>query len=186
MVEQPEIRTERLILRPFSLDDVDDVTTLVGDRDIASTTLRIPYPYDKRMAEEWIQSHQPRLVLDEGVVFAVTLIDSDQLIGSIGLEVERYFQRAELGYWIGKPFWNHGYATEGSAAVIDYGFNSLGLNRIYASHFVRNAGSKRVMEKNGMKFEGCMRQHIVKWGLFEDMNYYAILREEHQKLNSPG
>ncbi len=180
MIEQPDIRTKRLILRCFSLKDVDQVTALVGERDIASTTTNIPHPYDKSMAEEWIRSHEPSLVLDERVSFAVTLLISGRLIGSVGLRIERESQRAELGYWIGKPFWNQGYATEASGAVIEFGLGTLGLNRIYASHLVRNPGSGRVMEKNGMKFEGCLRQHVVKWGNFEDLNYYAILKKDYQ------
>ncbi len=180
MIEQPEIRTERLIMRHFSLEDVDEVTNLVGEREIASSTMNIPHPYDKSIAEKWIRSHERSLVRDEGVSFAVTLLNSGRLVGSIGLGIEREFQRAELGYWIGKPFWNQGYATEASGAVIEFGFGTLGLNRIFASHLVRNPGSGRVMEKNGMRFEGCLRQHIVKWGNFEDLNYYAILKEDFQ------
>ena len=178
MIVQPELRTERFLLRPFTLKDADDVAALVGHKDIASTTLRIPHPYDREMAVEWIRAHEQRLVLETGVVFAAVSADSDTLVGSIGLSIDKEFRRAELGYWIGKPYWNQGYATEAASAVIKYGFNELGLNRIYASHLVRNPGSGRVMEKIGMIFEGCFRQHILKWGRFEDLNYYAILRQD--------
>jgi RimJ/RimL family protein N-acetyltransferase len=138
------------------------------------------------MAEAWIQSHHPKLTLDEGIVFAITLKDNGQLVGSIGLEIEKKHQRAALGFWIGKPYWNQGYATEAAGLVIKFGFLTLGINRIHATHLVRNPGSGRVMEKNGMKFEGCLRQHILKWGKFEDLNYYAILKEDYKKSISPG
>jgi RimJ/RimL family protein N-acetyltransferase len=168
------------------MEDVGDVTTLAGERDIASTTLSIPHPYDRSMAEDWIQSHHSRLVTGEGIVFAIILKDNGQLVGSIGLGIEKKHQRAALGYWIGKPYWNRGYATEAAGLVIKFGFLTLGLNRIHATHLIRNPGSGRVMKKNGMKFEGCLRQHILKWGKFEDLNYYAILKEDYQKSISLG
>ena len=185
MTEQSVLRSKRLRLRPFSLEDVGEVTTLAGEGDIASTTMSIPHPLDKSLAEEWIQSRQSRFATGEGIVFAISLKDSGQLVGSIGLGIEKKHQHAALGFWIGKPYWNQGYATEAAGLVIQYGFLSLGLNRIHASHFVRNPGSGRVMEKNGMKYEGCLRQHILKWGKFEDLNCYAILKEDYQRSISP-
>lgn len=130
------------------------------------------------MAKEWIESHNGALLLDSGVVYAIVLKNTGQLIGSIGLSIIEEHQRAEMGYWIGKPYWNKGCATEAAGLVLHFGFHNLGLNRINASHLVRNPGSGRVMEKNGMKFEGCFRQHVKKWGVFEDLNYFAILKED--------
>lgn len=149
MIDQSVLRSKGLRLRPFSMEDVDEVTMLAGERDMASTTLMIPHPYDKSMAEAWIQSHQSRLATGEGIVFAITLKDNDQLAGSIGLGIEKKHQQAALGYWIGKPYWNKGYATEAAGLVIKFGFLTLGLNRIHASHLVRNPGSGRVMKKMG-------------------------------------
>ena len=87
-------------------------------------------------------------------------------------------ERAELGYWVGKPFWGQGYCTEAAQAVIAYGFQTLGLNRIQAHHFGRNPASGRVMQKLGMRYEGLERQYHKKWGQFEDGLGYAILRED--------
>ena len=99
------------------------------------------------------------------------------MIGAVGLRIEREDQRAELGYWIGRPYWNQGYCTEAARAVLDFGFEQLGLNRIYASHFTRNPASGRVMQKLGMTHEGRLRQHVRKWDAFEDVEVYAVLRE---------
>jgi RimJ/RimL family protein N-acetyltransferase/predicted N-acetyltransferase YhbS len=175
-VMQPALRTRRLFLRPFELSDGEDLRRLAGDRAIADTTLQIPHPYEVGMAEEWILTQQPRFEAGEQVVFAVVLRESDQLIGAMGLVIEGKFRRAELGYWIGRPYWRNGYCTEAAQAVLEYGFRSLNLNRIHAYHFKRNPASGRVMQKLGMKHEGSAPQHVMKWGLFEDVELYGILR----------
>ena len=85
----------------------------------------------------------------------------------------------ELGYWLGVPFWNQGYCTEAALAVVQYGFEVLRLHRIYASHMIRNPASGRIMQKIGMTYEGCQRQHVQKWGVFEDLATYGILQSEY-------
>jgi RimJ/RimL family protein N-acetyltransferase len=86
--------------------------------------------------------------------------------------------RAELGYWIGKPFWGRGYATEAARALVQYGFDTLGLHRIYARHLTRNPASGRVLHKIGMTHEGYRRKHEKKWGIYEDDKLYGILRDD--------
>jgi RimJ/RimL family protein N-acetyltransferase len=173
---QPTLQTKRLLLRPFELSDGEDLRRLAGDRAIADTTLQIPHPYEAGMAEEWILTQRPRFEAGEQVVFAVVLRESGQLIGAIGLVIEGKFRRAELGYWIGRPYWRNGYCTEAAQAILEFGFRSLNLNRIHAYHFKRNPASGRVMQKLGMKHEGSAPQHIMKWGAFEDVDLYGILR----------
>jgi RimJ/RimL family protein N-acetyltransferase len=180
MKPRPIIETERLILRPFSLDDAPEVQRLAGERDIAANTLTIPHPYEDGMAEEWISTHQEGF--DKGELFnlAITRRSDGALIGAIGLVVKPQHECAELGYWVGKPYWNRGYCTEAARALVGYGFESLGLNRIYSHHFVRNPASGRVMQKIGMAHEGRLRQHVKRWGAFEDLEQYGILRNEYQ------
>ncbi len=180
MAERPELVTDRLLLRPFTLADAPVVQLLAGDRDIASNTLNIPHPYEDGLAEEWISTHQEKFEQGELVNFAIVLRNDDGLIGAIGLVINQQHENAELGYWIGKPYWGNGYCTEAAQAILHYGFTVLGLNRIYASHMSRNRASGRVMEKIGMKYEGCSRQHAKRWGVFEDLKMYAILRSEYE------
>jgi RimJ/RimL family protein N-acetyltransferase len=99
-------------------------------------------------------------------------------MGAIGLHVTRNHDRAEIGYWLGVPYWNRGYVTEAAKAIVDYVFNTLDLNRVFAFHFTRNPASGRVLQKIGMKREGTMRQHIVKWGEHVDVDHYGAVREE--------
>ena len=170
----PSLRTERLILRALELSDAPRIQQLAGEREVAFNTMNIPHPYPDGDAEEWIASQDAKR--EQGSVnFA---IDDGELVGGIGLRVQREFERAEIGYWIGKPFWGRGYATEAAGAIIRYGFEELKLNRIYAGYFSRNEKSAHVMIKNGMKYEGTLRQHVKKWDEFVDVVYYGILRRE--------
>jgi RimJ/RimL family protein N-acetyltransferase len=168
------LTTERLILRPPDLADAPAIQRLAGAREVALNTLRIPHPYPDGAAEAWIT--RPRT--DQEINFMITLRDTGEVAGGMGLIVIRDYARAEIGYWIGVPYWNRGYATESGRAVVRYGFEELSLNRIYAEHFTRNAASGRVMEKIGMRHEGSLRQHLVKWGETIDVEIYGILRQE--------
>jgi RimJ/RimL family protein N-acetyltransferase len=114
------------------------------------------------------------------VQFAITHREKGFLIGGIGLNnINKEHENAELGYWIGKPYWGKGYCTEAARTVLKYGFEVMRLNRIHANHYTRNPASGRVMQKIGMKHEGHLRQHVKKWGKFEDSEVYGILRSEY-------
>ena len=175
---QPSIETTRLILRPFRSCDARAVQELAGERDIADTTMNIPHPYEDGMAEEWIAGHAPGYEDGKIATFAIVFRDSAALVGAMGLRIDRSVNKAELGYWVGKPFWNRGYATEAAIAVLAFGFDDLRLNRIHAAHLARNPSSGRVMEKAGMIREGTARQDAVRWGQYEDLVSYGILRED--------
>lgn len=180
-VEQPTLQTQRLILRPFTLADAPDVQRLAGDREIAATTLLIPHPYEDGMAEEWIKTHPTGFQEGTGICFAIALRETEELCGAIGLRIHKINRNAELGYWVGKPYWGRGYCTEAARAIVQYGFEVLGLHRIYSSHFSNNLASGRVMQKIGMSHEGCLRQDTWKWGKFEDVELYAILKSDWQE-----
>ena len=178
--KRPSLESERLVLRPFELSDAPRVQLLAGDKAIAATTLNIPHPYEDGMAEHWIGSHQERFEKDIEVVFAITLKGSDEPIGAIGLTLNLNHENAELGYWVGKPFWGRGYCTEAAQAVLRYAFTELRLNRVHARHFSHNPASGRVIQKIGMKHEGHFRQNVKKWERFIDTEFYGILRSEFE------
>jgi len=140
--------------------------------------MNISHPYEDGAAEKWIASHESVYEEETGVVFAIVVPDRKELVGAIGLTFDHAHKKAELGYWIGKPFWNQGYATEATNAVLGYGFVTLGLNRISAKHLARNPASGKVLKKVGLVFEGTARQDILKWDKFEDSNWYGIIRDE--------
>ena len=178
MRSAPPLLTERLLLRSFTLEDAADLQRLVGEFDVASTLTNMPHPYEDGMAEEWIRSCYERFEKDEAINFAITLRTEKKLIGGIGLRLDQENESGELGYWIGTPYWNRGYATEAAKAVVAYSFKVLKLNRVHAKHFKRNTASGRVLEKIGMHYEGCFRQHVKKWDNFEDLMGYGMLKTD--------
>ncbi len=178
MNTQPTLETPRLLLRPFRLEDAPTVQLLAGAHEIAAVTLNIPYPYEDGMAETFIASLEASWQEGSGATFAIALRTSGDLVGCIGLGVKKRFEHAELGYWIGVPFWGEGYATEAGRAVLEFGFQNLKLHRIYAAHFVENGASGRVQEKIGMKYEGRFREHYCRWGQWHDADFRGILASE--------
>lgn len=180
MADRPTLQTPRLTLRPFQLKDAAVVSRLAGDRDIASTTILIPHPYTVKDAQDWLSNHQLAFDSGQSLDLAICLRDSGELAGAIGLVFQPKHDRAEVGYWVGKPFWGRGYATEAAAAITGYAFESLRYNRVSAYHFTRNPASGRVLVKVGMRHEGTWRAHMKKWGVYEDCEVYGILRSEWQ------
>lgn len=174
----PVIETPRLRLRPFLPGDGPFVQRLAGVREVADTTLHIPHPYPNGAAETWINTHGPRWAAQEELVLAITLQDTGDVIGAVGLTFEPLHDRAELGYWIGVPFWGRGFASEGAAALTDFGFKVLGLNRVESRHMARNPASGRVMLKLGLRREGTSPRAAKKNGRYEDIIFYGILRRD--------
>jgi RimJ/RimL family protein N-acetyltransferase len=117
-------------------------------------------------------------------VFAIRLRPDDDLIGVVGVHPEPKHDRAWLGYWIGRPYWNRGYATEASRRAVKWSFEEqdiVEIERLYAESFARNGASCRVLEKVGMKEEGHLRRHFRKWGEYVDVKVYGLLREEWER-----
>src|SRR5690606_33382850 len=161
-----------------TLSDAPDVQRLAGDRAIADTTLNVPHPYPDGAAERWIATTDALFAHGEEARFAMTTVD-DGLVGSIGLRIVPAHRHAELGYWVGRPFWGRGYATEAAHLVAAYGFEQRGLHRLVAHHLTRNPASGRVLLKLGMRHEGRLREHVVKWDVFEDLEHYGVLSSEY-------
>jgi len=176
---QPTLQTERLFLRPLTPADAPAIARLAGRREIADTTIAIPHPYSVEQARQWIAGNVGMFDKGKFVVFGMDLKGERTLAGTIGLrEIDSEHSQAELGFWVAVECWRRGYATEAAVAVVNFGFQQLGLNRIYAHHMIRNPASGRVLAKIGMKREGLLRQRVRKWGVFEDVVALAVLRTE--------
>lgn len=183
----PILTTERLVLRPFSPDEARRVHELLSTPEIADTTLNIAYPYPEDAAAGWIATHATAAEDGTGWTWAITLRSgqrSDQrlgglLMGAISLGAVMTHRRGTLGYWLGVPYWSQGYMSEAARAVIAYGFDTLDLHRIDAACMRRNPASAKVMQHAGMAYEGTFRDHIIKHGRFEDLDRYAVIRDDH-------
>lgn len=184
-IVQPTLETVRLVLRGFRSSDVDAVQALANDVEVAQNTLNVPHPYQRGDAEAWIEGHPDQLLRREAVTYAVMDRESRAVLGAVGLILENEHQRAELGYWIGRPYWGRGFATEATRAVVAWGFRHLDLHRIHAGHFPRNTASGQVLRKLGMRHEGVLRQHVKKWDAFLDLERYGLLRVEFESAGAP-
>ena len=177
----PILETERLILRPFSISDSERVRELAGNKDVYATTLNVPHPYETGMAGKWISSHLSQFYSGSGVNLAIVLKEAETLVGAIGLGAKPRHRRAELGYWIGVPYWGNGYCTEAAREVVQYGFEVLGYHKITSTHMKSNPASGRVMEKCGMIREGELVDQVYKDGNFHTLLVYGI-RDSEQSL----
>jgi len=179
-----QLTTDRLLLRKLTLTDAPDIVRLAGDYEVAKMTLNIPHPYPADGAEDFIKmTHQN---WDNGVTYTFAIVNKDDeaYMGAIGIRIEARHKRAEVGYWIGVPYWGQGYMTEALQRVIQFGFEELDLNRIGASYLVQNPASGRVMEKAGMKHEGTFLKYMIRDDEPLDLHFRAILREDYHAQNS--
>ena len=180
------LQTRRLLLRAYTSADIPALVPLIGAREVAATTLRIPHPYTEAIAREFIALAEKDEASGSCVRCGIILRESGALCGGVGLQIESDHRRAELGYWIGVPYWGNGYATEAAMAMVQYGFEARALQRIFASHFSRNGASGRVLRKIGMRHEGCLRGHILKWGAFLDLDMYGMMAEDWKRGSAPS
>src|SRR5688572_5973067 len=144
-----ELQTARLILRPPQLQDAKAIAALANDIRIAQNTLRLPHPYTGADAETFIASTDK----GEGEAAFIVTLQSGALIGIAGI-AKLNGNAPELGYWLGVPFWGHGYATEAARAVIDYAFTELGCEVLQSGARISNPASRRVLEKCGFQWCG--------------------------------
>ncbi|MXY20513.1 MAG: GNAT family N-acetyltransferase [Dehalococcoidia bacterium] len=181
MPEPTEIKTERLLLRPFRLKDVDDVYAYAKEPEF-SRFLPLPSPYEYIHAETYVAASfltawnvQPR--------FAISF--DGRVIGGINIRIDPASQTAELGYGIASAHWGKGFTVEAAAAVIDWSFKNFDIAKVSARADILNRQSWRVMEKLGMKREGILRSqeppNPVTPDERVDMVHYGILREEWER-----
>jgi ribosomal-protein-alanine N-acetyltransferase len=140
------MQTARLRLRSVVDGDASRIAVLAGDWDVASMTGRIPYPYSEIAARQWING-----VEENEKVFGIEC--NAELIGICGFTTEPNGD-AELGYWIGKPYWGRGFATEAAKCVMDYGFRKVGIRGFVCKHLTGNPASARVIQKLGFRYVG--------------------------------
>ncbi len=178
MTEPATIRTKRMVLRPFEFKDVNDVFDYASDTEW-SRFLPVANPYTMKDAEAFV-SRQILKNWDERPRFAIEL--QGVVVGSVKLTVEAAHSIASLRYSIARQCWNRGLMTEALSAIVSWGFDEFGLEKICARMDVENVGSWRVMEKIGMNREGTLRSHGVNRGVRYDYHCYGILRHDWQRL----
>jgi RimJ/RimL family protein N-acetyltransferase len=164
--------------------DNADLLEHLRSKDVYNTTLNIPHPYSATDAERWIQKrlqHTQSVGLE--VTFAIRNADN-RLIGVVSSEnfEPGLTHKAEIGYWLAKPFWGRGIMTDAVRAFNNYAFTKLHLLRLTAHTFESNLASARVLEKNGFKLEGYLRKHFHKNGQLLDARLYGLLKSDFDGL----
>ena len=168
------------ILRPWKMEDVDDVLRYANNDKIARNLRNVfPYPYIRTDAENFVNSC---LEADETRQLFRAIEADGHAVGSVALCLgsDVYCMTAELGYWLAEEFWGRGIMTQAVRLICREGFSRWDIQRIYAEPFAHNAGSRRVLEKAGFSLEGVMRRGVYKRGQVCDHCMYALLREERQ------
>ena len=148
-------------------------------RDVYQTTLNIPHPYSGADADWWINKRIAKTT-ERGVEATFAIRDAGKLIGVLGADEVAVgsTHRAEIGYWLAKPYWGRGLMTEAVRAFVQHAFEHLGLVRLTAHVFEFNLASARVLEKNGFILEGRLRKHFRKDGRLIDARFYGLLKDE--------
>lgn len=174
--------TTRLILKPIALDDAEQLAALSQDPEIPSNGLGIVYPYDINDAEKMIHRAQDAIKSNQ-YRWTIRLRKSEAIIGVATLAINAPHKHGEIGYWIGKAFWNKGYATESAGVLLAYAFEERSLHRVVGQTFDHNPASVRVLDKLGMHYEGALREHI--WHEFSSeyktLLVYSMLEEEYRE-----
>ncbi len=166
-----KLHYHKVRLRTWDSSDVERLTQLANNINIAKyLTNGFPHPYAESDAKKFIEMSN-----DQNMVRAI--LADEELVGGIGLHKQSDIHEkcAELGYWVGEPFWGKGIATRAIPLIVDEGFRDLGINRIYARTFSNNPGSSRVLEKVGFQYEGKLKAAVYKGNEFLDLNLFAIL-----------
>ena len=170
-MDEHRIETERLTLRPPQPQDADEVQRLAGDFRIADVTRSIPQPYPPELAQQWIERCTQDWHDGKAASFVIIETGSGQLVGSITLkDIGR--GEAEVGYWIGVPYWSRGYASEACNALVEFAFRHLRLRRLHASHLARNPQSGRVLFKAGFRHLGLGHSECGCQGKLEPVELY--------------
>ncbi len=181
MIEQPTLETPRLRLRPLERSDISAIQGAASKREVADTMISLPHPYPANEAERYYARQQAERESGQSVTFAIEHKAKGWFCGMVELrDIDREHSQGELSFWLAVEAWGQGYMSEVVQAILQFGLDNLGLNRLYAYHMLRNPASGRVLEKNGFKQEGLLRQRVRKCGQFEDVALWAVLQQEWQ------
>lgn len=158
LIEQvPRIETRRLVLRAPGAQDIETIATLANDIDIARMTTRMPYPYSRADAETFIARAQT-VDPDREAVFAIER-EGCGVVGVLGLHPQGSYG-PEIGYWIGRPYWGQGIASEAACAAMDWARQGWRRRVAVAGFFADNPASGRVLERAGFLYTGEVQHRL--------------------------
>lgn len=175
----PTLNTERLILRKIEKSDLNDVHDYASDPEVSRFLLWNPHQsieFTKLYLKTVSSFYKKGIFYDWGIVDK----KSGKLIGTCGFtDIDVKNESAEVGYVLNRNFWGQKIAKEALLRVLEFGFVTLGLNRIEARYLIENERSRRVLEKCGMKYEGTLKDAIKVKGKFKTISIFAITKKEY-------
>lgn len=178
----PQRSTARLTLRQVTEEDIPDLIRYVNHPRILANILNFPSPYLETDARARLDFVVQGFEKEERYVFAIASQEDNRFMGEIGLHLDKAHNRAEMGFWIGKPFWNQGLMKEAVAEVLKFGFEELRLHKIIATHFLDNPTSGKVLIGNGMIKEAEMKDHYLHQGVYGSIVQYRLTQDEFTGL----
>ena len=176
-VEPTVLQTERLILRPYKVGDVDDVLAYRNDEEWALYLPHIPQPYTRRHAEQFVAEEVLRS-WEKSPWVAIEL--SGRVVGNVGMDIDMRNSLGALGYTLARKHWGKGITVEATRAFVGWAFSAYDLAKVYVEIDKRNVRSTRVAEKLGMTCEGLLKSHHAARDGRSDDVVYGVLREEWQ------
>lgn len=176
-----QIETERLLIGKILFTDIDSIVLYANNKKLSEKMLTFPFPYTEENAVWWINNSYESFKAKSAYIFAIRRKENNAFIGGIGLHLDTH-RKAELGYWIAEPFWNKGFATEAVNAIVQFGFETLSLNKIFALHFEDNPSSGKVLQKNNFSNEGFHQQHYFVDNVYKNAYSLAITKEEYLRM----
>ncbi|MEM5871758.1 MAG: GNAT family N-acetyltransferase [Candidatus Aenigmatarchaeota archaeon] len=181
-MKEIEISGEKVTLKKLKEKYTIQIYKNLQDKEIVKWTL-IPWPYKKRDAFNFVKTAKEKLKKREAYTFGIFLKGTDKLVGCISLKnVSKENKNGELGYWIGRKYWNKGYATEAVKLILHFAFKKLKLHKVYAVVLEENIASVKVLEKNGFRIEGEFREQRFRYKKWHDELRFGILKNEWKKL----
>jgi RimJ/RimL family protein N-acetyltransferase len=169
----------KLSLRWPVLADAARIFELAANPNVLDR-VALPSPYELHHAEAWLASLPGLRAEGKEFHWAIVPHGSDELVGAVGLMLSPANEWAEVGYWIGEPYWGQGIGLEAARLACRFGFDEVGLNRLMIRVRKDNEASKRIALRLGFQFEGCLRQHMKRAGQLHDLETYGLLRSDER------
>lgn len=174
----PQLETERLLLRQMTPRDARAVYRIFADEEV-TRCYDLPTFQDIRQARQLIERQAERFEIGTGIRWGIARRQDNVVIGTCGFHLSQDPHRAEIGYDLARPFWGQGFMTEALRAVLAYGFESLGLNRVEALVMPGNEASRRLLARLGFVAEGTLREYAFFKGSFHDLICFSLLKRDY-------
>ncbi|MDR2806558.1 MAG: GNAT family N-acetyltransferase [Puniceicoccales bacterium] len=176
----PTLSSKRLHFKSLQQEDILKIVHLLDDYETILLLTYAPWPYTLKDAIAWFCHVNHMCETGTGSFWGIYDLE-EQFLGTCGLSLFPEHEKAELHYWLGKAYWGKGYGTETAQRIITYAFENINIERLEVNHMSRNIRSQRVIEKCGFRLEGVMRAYIKRFGEFEDVKFYSLLRKEFEQ-----